>query len=152
MEILNVGTTANDHTGDKGRDAFVKIKGSLAELNGRVPLANKFEGITDDYELTGWVPATGVFHLERITIKNDTTQVGQLSAGTQAGANDIFSQRIINSMGGPETVNPEGWTTIPTDLVVSGGSTGSIFFNHAQDGDTWNLMSLTIYLVLRQIA
>jgi len=154
MEELNVGTVENDHTGDRGRDAFVKIKASLAELNKRTPTANKVTEITNDYELAGesWVPATGVYYLERITIKNDTENTGQISAGTSSGANDLFSQRIINAMGGPGSINPDGWTTIQVpDIVVRASAPISIFFNHGQDGDTWNGMSLTVYLVLRQI-
>jgi hypothetical protein len=116
-----------------------------------VPLGSKFGGVTDDYELSDWIPETGVYHLERITIKNDIENAGQLSAGTQEGVNNIFSQRFINAMGGPESINPEGWTTIQTDLVVSATSPVNIFFNNGQEGGTWNNMSLTIYLVLRQI-
>lgn len=151
MEQLNVGTYANDKTGDKGRNAFIKIKNNFNEIDQRVPLANKFSGITDDYELTDWIPDTGVYHVERITIKNDTANTGQLSAGILPGSNNIFSQKIINPIGGPESINPEGWTAIQTELVVSAGVPVSIFFNHAQDGDTWNNMSLTIYILLRQI-
>jgi len=152
METLNVGAIANDKTGDKGRDAFVKIKNNFSELDKRVPLPSKFEGVTSNYELLEWLPDAGTYHLERITFKNSTENVGQISAGTTSNGNDIFSQLIINPMGGESGINPEGWTTIETRLIASASNPVSIFFNTSQGGDEWNGVSLDIFLTLRRIA
>jgi hypothetical protein len=37
MKLINVGTLANDGTGDDLRDAFIKVNDNFAELNSRVP-------------------------------------------------------------------------------------------------------------------
>lgn len=37
MQYVNVGSTANDHTGDTWRDAFIKINSSLAYLLSIIP-------------------------------------------------------------------------------------------------------------------
>jgi len=99
------------------------------------------EDVGADYTAIGVIPAG--YMVAAIIFDNSTANTAQLSAGSTAGSNDIFSTEVINA---------SRFTTISVNKTFSTTLSTSIYFNHAGDGDTWNGITATIYILLTKIS
>ena len=64
QEIVNVGTVANDGTGDPWRDAFIKVVNNFAELFGFIKSNQVI--VTDASQLSGTLSSTVQYFLDGI--------------------------------------------------------------------------------------
>ncbi len=88
LQVINIGSTSGDHTGDPGRTAFIKVNANFVELYtlvggsaGTGYLAKTLSAAsTNDYDPGGGFP-TSIVRLDITTSVNDNTLTGLL-AGT----------------------------------------------------------------------
>lgn len=103
--------------------------------NQTVPVS--FADITAAIEFEDVVPAGYI--LEYVVFDNSTGQDAQISCGSTAGGYDVFQSYGIQ---------PNGLTSIPVGRALSMSAATSLFLNVAQHDDTFNGVSLDMYLVL----
>lgn len=82
------------------------------------------------------------YDIIEIICENSTNNLGQISCGFTSGGNEVFSQKAIN---------PNGFTKIPVFADIDLDSAPTLYFNAGQDGDDWNGVELTIYVLLTKI-
>ncbi|MFY7885043.1 MAG: hypothetical protein ACOVOV_09395, partial [Dolichospermum sp.] len=104
-QIINVGTTANDGTGDKVRDAFIKVNSNFGELydegGANITVNNPVtstettldEALSDLNTGGGGTPT-----LQEVLDNNHDLVDGNFFAGTEAG--DLNTGININALGG----------------------------------------------------
>lgn len=97
-------------------------------------------GATADTTMDGIIPPG--YLIKYIVVNNTGSLPAQLSAGSVAGANDIFSS---------EPIRENGVTVIKPDRAFSFSAFTSVYFNHTGDLDGWNGQTLDFYLTLERI-
>jgi len=98
-------------------------------------------GVTGDNVGTDIIPPG--YAISMIIFENTTAFTAQLSAGTSAGASNIFQS---------EAIDKSGLTTItPKNKTFSLTAFTSIYFNHASESDTWNGATMNIYILLTKV-
>jgi hypothetical protein len=106
--------------------------------SGPGPLIQTEAGKTDDFTSTYQVPPG--YTLAYVLFENTVNKPAQLSCGSTAGGNDVFSS---------EPIKENGMSTIRTAFTATDFT--SLYFNHTQEGDTWNGITANIYIVLLKI-
>jgi hypothetical protein len=97
-------------------------------------------GVTVDSTMDSIIPPG--YLIKYVIVNNAGSLPAQLSAGSVAGGNDIFSS---------EPIRESGITVIKPEQAFSFTDFTSIYFNHAGDSDTWNGQTLDFYLTLEKI-
>ena len=106
QEIVNVGATANDGTGDPWRDAFIKVVNNFAELFGLIK--SKQIIVTEGSQLSGVLSSTRPYFLDGIidvSLVNISVPSGGLSF---AGYDNERSGLISTSSNHTMFVSPAG--------------------------------------------
>jgi len=88
IETINVGTIANDGTGDDLREAFIKVNSNFEDVD------NRLTTLPIDGENIG--PGVGIYYGK----DTDTLQFKSLTAGSNITFTTTDNQIIINSSGG----------------------------------------------------
>lgn len=122
----------------RAQDYLVRVKNG-ASIN-QNDMTSAVYTQSADYTWTALIPAG--YLIEYMVFDETSGNTGQLSAGTTAGDNNVFSQEAIT--GGALTV-------ININKTFSKTAATTVYINHAQDGDGWNGMSLNVFAQLRKI-
>lgn len=100
QEIVNVGTVANDGTGDPWRDAFVKVVNNFAELFGFIKSNQVI--VTDGSQLSGTLSSTVQYFLDGVidvSLVNISVPAGGLSfAGYDNERSGLISTAANHTM------------------------------------------------------
>jgi hypothetical protein len=95
--------------------------------------------LTGDYTWTALIPAG--YLIEYMIFDETSGNTAQISAGTTAGDNNVFSQEAIT--GG-------GLTVININKTFSKTAATTVYINHSQDGDGWNRATVNVWAQLRK--
>ena len=121
----------------KNQDYMIRVKNAIEDNN--MDNIQKYDGKTSDFAATDVIPAG--YAVEMVVFENTTNKNAQLSCGTTAAGNNVFSGEIIN----------KGLSTISVNKTFSMSGFTSLYFNHTQDGDTWNNITANIFVIIRKI-
>jgi hypothetical protein len=122
-QIINIGTTANDGTGDPLRTAFDKINDNFVELYGA---DNNLNTLDANLDVNGYDITTGVTNGDIDIIQNGT---GNINIGairingseiTSSDSTQITVKEKLRVTGALETV---GAATLSTSLTLASGAT-----------------------------
>ena len=121
----------------RAQDYLVRVKNGASINQNDMTSATYTK--TDDFTWSAMIPAG--YMIEYMIFDETSGNTGQLSAGTTAGDNNVFSQEAIT--GGALTV-------ININKTFSKTSATTVYINSAQAGDGWNGMSVNIFAQLRK--
>jgi len=122
-QIINIGTTANDGTGDPLRTAFDKINDNFVELYGA---DNNLNTLDANLDVNGNSIVTGVTNGDITIVQNGTGNInlGALringSEITSTDSTQVTVKEKLRVTGALETV---GATTLSTSLTLASGAT-----------------------------
>jgi hypothetical protein len=155
-QTINVGTTANDRTGDTLRSAFTKVNSNFTELytTGLIPLqtGNSGKYLTTNGTTLSWSTVSGsgdtgdfVFNTNNMTVVSDDmnlittrTQFGTDADISIEAADDVW----INAFGDEIEMTAANGISMITN---SGGMEDQYYNGDEQDFlGTWNASTLTI--------
>jgi hypothetical protein len=122
-------------------DFSARVKNN-ASMGTQLEYPKVITGITGDYTWTDAVPAG--YMVEYVLFEESAGETGQISIGTTAGTTNVMQSEAI--AGGGLTVVDR-----INQRMISLHTATTLYINHAGDGDAWNDMNLTIYLVMRKI-
>lgn len=101
-----------------------------------IPLSIVGYGLyTSDTEIASSIPAG--MYLDKIIVIESAGHTGQISGGINSGGVELFSSAGI-----------AGSDSTAIDISKYFPEAESIFLHHAGDGDAWNSMEISIYLLL----
>src|SRR6056300_1253112 len=111
-QAINIGTTANDGTGDPLRTAFDKINDNFAELYGA---DNNLNTLDANLDVNGYVITTGVTNGNITITPNGTGNInlGALTInGSTVSSNDSTQITLADNIQTTGTLNVSGAATI----------------------------------------
>jgi hypothetical protein len=122
-QVINIGTTANDGTGDPLRTAFDKINDNFAELYGGDNDLNTLDANLDvrTYSIT-----TGVTNGDITITPNGTGNInlGSITInGSTISSNDSTQITVAENIQTTGTLNVDGAATLSTSLTLASGAT-----------------------------
>lgn len=152
QQVVNIGSTANDGTGDPLRTAFTKINANTTELYNRMGLKTPYEfgalgGATDDTTaLLAWIatgkciiPAGTIFNCAAtLVVPTDGTVIG---SGLDCGINFTNSAVPGIQCGTGIFTGPYTSRQILRDFKVTGVCTAGVFVKHATHIQMNNILS-----------
>jgi hypothetical protein len=122
-QVINIGTTANDGTGDPLRTAFDKINDNFVELYGG---DNNLNTLDANLDVNGYNITTGVTNGDITLVQNGTGNIvlGSLSVNgseiTSTDSTQVTVKEKLRVTGALETV---GAATLSTSLTLASGAT-----------------------------
>ena len=122
-QTINIGSTANDGTGDPLRTAFDKINDNFAELYGTDGDSNTLAGNLD---INGWnIVSTRSNEDIRILPAGTGGVIASAVriAGTTISSDDSTQITIAENVQTTGTLNVDGATTLSTSLTLASGAT-----------------------------
>jgi hypothetical protein len=132
-QTINIGTTANDGTGDPLRTAFDKINDNFAELYGA---DNNLNTLDANLDVNNYVITTGVTNGNITITPNGTGNInlGSITInGSTISSNDSTQITVAENIQTTGTLNVDGTatiggaTTLSTSLALASGATVSEF-------------------------
>ena len=138
-QTINIGTNANDGTGDPLRTAFDKINDNFAELYGG---DNNLNTLDANLDINGYNIVTGVTNGDINIIQNGTGNIN-LGAirinGSQISSSDSTQISIADNIQTTGTLNVAGAATLATSVTLASGATVTAIL----DEDTMSSNSAT---------
>lgn len=122
-QIINIGTTANDGTGDPLRTAFDKINDNFVELYGS---DNDINTLDANLDLNNFAITTGVTNGNITVTPNGTGNInlGSITInGSQISSNDSTQITFAENIQTTGTINVTGAATLATSLTLATGAT-----------------------------
>ena len=132
-QVINIGTTANDGTGDPLRTAFDKINDNFVELYGA---DNNLNTLDANLDVNNYVITTGITNGNITITPNGTGNInlGSITInGSTISSNDSTQITVAENIQTTGTLNVDGTTTIGgattlnTSLTLASGATVSEF-------------------------
>jgi trimeric autotransporter adhesin len=132
-QTINIGTTANDGTGDPLRTAFDKINDNFVELYGA---DNNLNTLDANLDVNNYVITTGVTNGNITITPNGTGNInlGSITInGSTISSNDSTQITVAENIQTTGTLNVDGTatiggaTTLSTSLALASGATVSEF-------------------------
>ena len=122
-QVINIGTTANDGTGDPLRTAFDKINDNFVELYGG---DNNLNTLDANLDVNGFDITTGVTNGDIDIIQNGTGNINLGSIrinGSTVSSSDSTQITIAENIQTTGTLNVAGAATLATSLTLASGAT-----------------------------
>ena len=122
-QIINIGTTANDGTGDPLRTAFDKINDNFVELYGS---DNDINTLDANLDVNNFAITTGVTNGNITVTPNGTGNInlGSITInGSQISSNDSTQITFAENIQTTGTINVTGAATLATSLTLATGAT-----------------------------
>ena len=122
-QIINIGTNANDGTGDPLRTAFDKINDNFSELYGG---DNNLNTLDANLDVNGNSIVTGVTNGDINITQNGTGNINLGSIrinGSTVSSSDSTQITIAENIQTTGTLNVAGAVTLSTSLTLASGST-----------------------------
>jgi hypothetical protein len=122
-QVINIGTTANDGTGDPLRTAFDKINDNFVELYGS---DNNLNTLDANLDVNGNSIVTGVTNGDITIVQNGTGNINLGSIkinGTTISSDDSTQITIAENIQTTGTLNVTGAATLATSLTLASGAT-----------------------------
>jgi hypothetical protein len=122
-QIINIGTTANDGTGDPLRTAFDKINDNFVELYGA---DNNLNTLDANLDVNNYAITTGVTNGHITITPNGTGNInlGSITInGSTISANDSTQITVAENIQTTGTLNVDGAATLSTSLTLASGAT-----------------------------
>ena len=120
---INIGTTANDGTGDPLRTAFDKINDNFIELYGS---DNNLNTLDANLDVNNYAITTGVTNGNITITPNGTGNInlGSITInGSTISANDSTQITVAENIQTTGTLNVSGAATLSTSLTLASGAT-----------------------------
>src|SRR6056300_92097 len=120
---INIGSSANDGTGDPLRTAFDKINDNFIELYGT---DNDINTLDANLNVNNFAITTGVTNGDITVTPNGTGNINLGSVtinGSTISANDSTQITIAENVQNTGTLNVSGATTLATSLTLASGAT-----------------------------
>jgi len=122
-QVINIGTTANDGTGDPLRTAFDKINDNFVELYGG---DNDINTLDANLNTNNFAITTGVTNGDVTITPNGTGNInlGSITInGSQISSNDSTQITLADNIQTTGTINVAGAATLSTSLALASGAT-----------------------------
>jgi len=122
-QVINIGTTANDGTGDPLRTAFDKINDNFVELYGA---DNDLNTLDANLDVNNYAITTGVTNGNITITPNGTGNInlGSITInGSTISANDSTQITVAENIQTTGTLNVAGAATLSTSLTLASGAT-----------------------------
>jgi hypothetical protein len=122
-QIINIGTTANDGTGDPLRTAFDKINDNFVELYGA---DNNLNTLDANLDVNNYAITTGITNGHITITPNGTGNInlGSITInGSTISSNDSTQITVAENIQTTGTLNVSGAATLGTSLTLASGAT-----------------------------
>jgi hypothetical protein len=122
-QTINIGSSANDGTGDPLRTAFDKINDNFTELYGT---DNDINTLDANMNVNNFAITTGVTNGDITVTPNGTGNINLGSVtinGSTISANDSTQITVAENIQTTGTLNVSGATTLATSLTLASGAT-----------------------------
>ena len=122
-QVINIGSSANDGTGDPLRTAFDKINDNFVELYGS---DNDINTLDANLDVNNFAITTGVTNGNITVTPNGTGNInlGSITInGSQISSNDSTQITFAENIQTTGTINVTGAATLATSLTLASGAT-----------------------------
>mgnify|MGYP001197467826 CR=1 FL=1 len=122
-QVINIGSSANDGTGDPLRTAFDKINDNFVELYGG---DNDINTLDANLDVNNFAITTGVTNGNVTITPNGTGNInlGSITVnGSQISSNDSSQITLADNIQTTGTINVTGAATLATSLTLASGAT-----------------------------
>ena len=122
-QVINIGSSANDGTGDPLRTAFDKINDNFVELYGG---DNDINTLDANLDVNNFAITTGVTNGNITVTPNGTGNInlGSITInGSQISSNDSTQITLADNIQTTGTINVTGAATLATSLTLATGAT-----------------------------